>query len=182
MTVANNTYTALNAIAGKSTGSAAGALVPAWCSGSNCGNVDAGSYTDGGVYQYDAHRVPWRFGIDACWNSATGASTFLSKNAAFFANLQKTGIGRIEDIYTLSGSVNSDAAPNSMSIVGTAGVGAMAAGNATFAAAAWRFLLDASFSPASFIKDSGGHISYTYFNATVGLLSALTLSGNFYSM
>jgi len=178
-TVANNTYTALNAIAGKSTGAAAGALVPAWCSGSNCGNVDGGSYTDGGVYQYDAHRVPWRFGIDACWNSATGASTFLSKNAAFFANITKTGIGRIVDIYTLSGTANGDAQPNSMSIIGTAGVGAMAAGNAAFASAAWQFLLDASYSPASFIKDTGGHISYTYFNATVGLLTALTLSGNF---
>ena len=120
--------------------------------------------------------------IDACWNSATGASTFLSKNAAFFANLAKTGIGRIEDIYTLSGGVNSDAEPNSMSIIGTAGVGAMASGNAAFASAAWQFLLDASYSPASFIKDSGGHVSYTYFNATVGLLSALTLSGNFYPM
>jgi hypothetical protein len=181
-TVANNTYTALNAIAGKSTGNAAGALVPAWCSGSNCGNVDAGSYTDGGIYQYDAHRVPWRFGIDACWNSASGASTFLSKNSGYFANLAKTGIGRIEDIYTLSGTPNSDAEPNSMSIIGTAGVGAMAAGNSSFVNAAWQFLLDASYSPASFIKDSGGHVSYTYFNATVGLLTALTLSGNFYPM
>ena len=69
-----------------------------------------------------------------------------------------------------------------MSIIGTAGVGAMAAGNSAFAAASWQFLLDASYSPASFIKDSGGHLAYTYFNATVGLLSALTLSGNFYQM
>jgi endo-1,4-beta-D-glucanase Y len=181
-TVANNTYTALSAIAGKSTGNAAGALVPAWCSGSNCGNVAGSGYTDGGVYQYDAHRVPWRFGIDKCWNSATGASTFLTKNSGFFANIAKTGIGRIEDIYTLGGTANGDAEPNSMSIIGTAGVGAMAAGNASFANAAWQFLLDASYSPASFIKDSGGKISYTYFNATVGLLSALTLSGNFYPM
>ncbi len=179
-TIASNVYTALNAIAGKSTGNASGALVPAWCSGSNCGNVAGGGYTDGGVYQYDAHRVPWRFGIDACWNGTTTGSTFLSKNAGFFANIAKTGIGRIVDIYTLSGTANSDAAPNSMSIVGTAGVGAMAVGN-SFADASWQFILDAAYSPQSLIKDTQGHIGYTYFNATVGLLSALTLSGNFVS-
>jgi endo-1,4-beta-D-glucanase Y len=179
-TIANNVYTALNAIAGKSNGNAAGALVPAWCSGSNCGSVAGNGYTDGAIYQYDAHRVPWRFGLDACWNGTTSGSTFLSKNAAFFANIAKNGIGRIVDIYSLSGTASGDAAPNSMSIVGTAGVGAMAAGN-SFASTAWQFLLDASYSPQSLIKDTQGHIGYTYFNATVGLLTALTLSGNFNS-
>jgi endo-1,4-beta-D-glucanase Y len=178
MTYVTNSYTALNAVAGTSTGSAAGALVPAWCSGTNCGSADGGSYTDGGIYQYDAHRVPWRFGLDVCWNG--GSTPFLAKNAAFFANIAKNGIGRIVDIYTLSGTPNGDAAPNSMSIIGTAGVGAMAAGD-SFANAAWQFLLDASYSPQSMIKDTKGNIGYTYFNATVGLLTALTLSGNFNS-
>jgi endo-1,4-beta-D-glucanase Y len=177
-TVATNVYTALSSIAGKA--SKAG-LVPAWC-GSNCTTVASNGGADDSVYQYDAHRVPWRYGIDACWNSATTGKSFLMSNASFFSGLATTGIGRIVDIYTLSGTPNGDAEPNSMSIIGTAGVGAMAAGNAAFAAAAWQFLLDASYSPASFIKDTGGKIAYTYFNATVGLLSALTLSGNFYPM
>lgn len=177
-TVAANVYTALSSISGKA--SKAG-LVPAWC-GSNCTTVSSNGGADDSVYQYDAHRVPWRFGIDACWNSTTTGKSFLQSNATFFSGLATTGIGRIVDIYTLSGTPNSDAQPNSMSIIGTAGVGAMAAGNASFAAAAWQFLLDASYSPASFIKDSGGKVAYTYFNATVGLLTALTLSGNFYPM
>jgi hypothetical protein len=176
--VATASYSALSSIAGKA--SKAG-LVPAWC-GSNCTNVASNGGSDDMVYQYDAHRVPWRFGIDACWNSATTGKSFLMSNASFFSGIAATGVGRIADIYTLSGSPNSDAEPNSMSIIGTAGVGAMAAGNASFAAAAWQFLLDASYSPASFIKDSGGKVAYTYFNATVGLLTALTLSGNFYPM
>jgi endo-1,4-beta-D-glucanase Y len=176
--VATASYSALSSIAAKA--SKAG-LVPAWC-GSNCTSVSSNGGADDSVYQYDAHRVPWRFGIDACWNSATTGKTFLMNNASFFAGVAQTGVGRIADIYTLSGTPNSDAEPNSMSIIGTAGVGAMAAGNAAFAAAAWQFLLDASYSPASFIKDSGGKVAYTYFNATVGLLTALTLSGNFYPM
>ncbi len=177
-TVATNVYTALSSIAGKA--SKAG-LVPAWC-GSNCSTVSSNGGADDSVYQYDAHRVPWRYGIDACWNSSTSGKTFLQNNATFFSGLAAGGIGRIVDIYTLGGTPNGDAQPNSMSIIGTAGVGAMAAGNAAFASAAWQFLLDASYSPASFIKDTGGKIAYTYFNATVGLLSALTLSGNFYPM
>ena len=156
-------------------------LLPAWCT-NNCSAVDtSGMYTDGGIYQYDAHRVPWRIGLDACWNKSmvpASGMAFLTNNANFFATKAATGIGRIVDIYTLTGGVNGDAAPHSMSIVGTAGVGAMAAGN-TFMNAAYQFLIDATYTPASTIPDSMGRIAYTYFNATVGLLTALTLSGNF---
>ena len=38
-----------------------GAATTAAAVGSNGG-------TDDGIYQYDAHRVPWRLGLDACWN------------------------------------------------------------------------------------------------------------------
>jgi hypothetical protein len=125
--------------------------------------------------------VPWRLGLDYCFNSSmvpASGKTFLTNNAAFFASKAATGVGRIVDIYTLGGAPNSDAEPNSMSIIGTAGVGAMAVGNA-FASTAYHFVLDASYTPASFIPDTTGKIAYTYFNATVGLITALTMSGNF---
>jgi len=175
-TVATNVYTAIASIESKV---GTPGLIPAWCS-SNCTVVDTNGGADDKVYQYDAHRVAWRLGVDACWNSGSvpaSGKTFLTNNAAFFASKAASGIGRIVDIYTLSGGANGDAAPNSMSVVGTAGVGAMAVGN-TFMNSAYRFILDASYTPASTIPDSGGKIAYTYFNATVGLLSALTMSGN----
>jgi hypothetical protein len=175
-TVASNVYTAINKVATSS------GLVPAWCS-NNCSGVGSNGGADDGIYQYDSHRVPWRLGLDACWNGTTSGSTFLTNNAKFFQNISSPasgggGVGRVQDIYTLSGAVNGDAAPNSMSIIGTAGVGAMAVGNA-FANTAYQFILDASYSPASTIPDTGGRVSYSYFNATVGLITALTMSGNF---
>src|SRR4029077_6468135 len=65
-------YTALNNMAGK------GTLPPAWCT-SNCTNPGSGGhYTNDPDYQYDAHRVPWRVGLDYCWNGSTAASGYLS--------------------------------------------------------------------------------------------------------
>src|SRR5215831_18826962 len=102
-------------------------------------------------------------------------------NTNFFIGKATNGMGRVVDIYQMGGIINSDAAPNSMSAVGSAGVGAMAnASNATakaFLDRAYRFILDASYTsdPASQTK------GYTYFNATVGLLTAITMSGNFNS-
>jgi endo-1,4-beta-D-glucanase Y len=167
-------YSAISSIAGKATKAG---LLPAWCS-SNCTAVGSNGGSDDSYYQYDAHRVPWRLGIDACWNGVTTGNSFLMNNASFFTSQSSAGVGRVQDIYLLSGTPNSDSAPNSMSAIGTAGVGAMAVGN-SFASTAYQFLLDASYSPASTIPDSNGRVSYSYFNATVGLLTALTMSGNF---
>src|SRR5579863_4795582 len=106
-TVATNCYTAISKVANSSTG-----LVPAWCS-SNCSSAGGGSYTDNGVYQYDAHRVPWRIGLDACLNGTTSGNTMLTNNAKFFQNIASPssgggGVGRIYDIYTLAGNANGD--------------------------------------------------------------------------
>jgi hypothetical protein len=64
---------------------------------------------------------------------------------------------------------------NSISLIGMMGVGAMAAGNTALAARAYRFVLDATYSA----DPVGAVAAYTYYNATVGLLAALTMSGNF---
>jgi hypothetical protein len=179
--VAAASYTALNAIAG----AFGGGLVPAWCSG-NCSTIASNGGVDDTRYQYDSHRVPWRIGIDACWNGsstqAAAAKAFLLSNTNFFVGKATNGIGRVVDIYQMGGIINSDAAPNSMSAVGSAGVGAMAnagsnANAKAFLDRAYRFILDASYTsdPASQTK------GYTYFNASVGLLAAFTMSGNFNS-
>jgi hypothetical protein len=54
----------------------------------------------------------------------------------------------------------------------------MAVGTA-FGSTAYHFVHAASYTPASFIPDTTGKSAYTYFNATVGLITALTMSGNF---
>ncbi len=170
-TVIANVYAAIGRV-----GNVSG-LLPAWCQSNGttlCAAVGSNGAQDDMIYQYDAHRVAWRLGLDACWNGVATGSTFLTNNAKFFATAAAKGTGRVSDIYTLAGAPSGDALPNSMSAIGTAGVGAMAVGNA-FASTAYRFLLDATYTPDPAAREE----AYTYANATVGLLAALTMSGNF---
>ncbi len=183
-----NVYTQLANITGSN------GLVPAWCS-SNCTTRGSGglNYTDETMYQYDSHRTPWRIGVDACWNGESRAVTYLNALVGFFAGkagalgAAGAGLGTLGDIYTLTGTVNSDSANNSMSLVGCAGVGAMgstATNSATFRDRAWQFLLEGQYSANYTYTNGQGSTKpgYTYYNATVGLLTALTMSGNFYIM
>ena len=103
----------------------------------------------------------------------------------FFATQATNGMGRIVDIYQTSGTALTGAKYNSMSIIGTAAAGALYSAGSTaahkqFLDRAWRFLLDASYTPDPTYR-AGPTAAYTYYNATVGLLTALTLSGNFNS-
>ncbi len=173
--VATTSYSMLKAISAKITGN----LVPAWCT-TGCADATKEGHPDGDQYQYDAHRMPWRIGVDACWNGNADAKAYVSTLVTFFANAAKTkGLGALADRYMTNGSPASDAAHNSMSLIGCAGVGAMAAGNQDFADRAYQFIVDASFTPKN-IKEQNAATSYTYYNATVGLLTALTMTGNFY--
>jgi endo-1,4-beta-D-glucanase Y len=165
-------YKALNNSAIKGMG-----LVPAWCQ-NNCTAVGSNGGPDDMVYQYDSHRVPWRVGVDACWTGSADAKSWLGGgNTAFFAGKAAAGLGSVVDIYTLGGAANGDAKPNSMSAVGTAAVGAMAnaGANMDFLNRGYQFILDASYTADPPSKMS----AYTYFNASVGLMSAMTMSGNF---
>jgi endo-1,4-beta-D-glucanase Y len=187
-----NGYTQLANISGSK------GLVPAWCT-SNCSTAGSGglNYDDETAYQYDSHRTPWRVGLDLCWNgasAASGAKAYLDKVVGFFAGLAGApgsagGISSIADNYTSSGSVNTAAkngyANNSMSLLGCAGVGAMgssATNAASFRDRVWSFLLEGHYTQNYMYTngDSSTKPGYTYYNATVGLLTALTMSGNFY--
>jgi endo-1,4-beta-D-glucanase Y len=169
-----STYEYLNKIEGSN------GLVPAWCS-SSCASRGGGSYADNDKYQYDSHRTPWRIGLDACWNGNADAKDYVTKvTSTFVGQTDMEGLGNLVDIYDGSGKATANSKPNSMSIIGTAAVGAMASGaaNQAFVNRAYQFLLDASYSgDATFREDA-----YTYYNATVGLLTALTLTGNFNSL
>jgi endo-1,4-beta-D-glucanase Y len=188
--VANNSISAISALA---TRVGSHGLLPAWCSASctqASTNKGSGPATDM-IYQYDAHRIPWRLGMDVCWGN-TAAQSYLSTIGGFFSGVYTAGgIDSVYDLYNLNGAActaspctSPTAVNNSGSIIGTAGFGAMAAGGlGPFTQAAWQFVLDEGNRATLDVNATTPAASiYSYFNATVGLLTALSMTGNFYPM
>jgi endo-1,4-beta-D-glucanase Y len=180
--LASNSYTLLNAALGSRTNG----LVAAWCTGGSCNGAASNGGADDMRYQYDSHRIPWRIGLDYCWNGTAAAKTYLDKISGFFSGKASTGVGRVFDIYELTGIETSNAAVNSGSAIGTAAAGAMSnTSYSTFMNDGYQLVLDllnrgtiGDRLPA----DSGMPTvksGYSYFNATVGLLMLLTMSGAF---
>ena len=168
---------ALSAVNGSISGS--NGLIPAWCS-SSCTTAGSNGAATDGDYQYDSHRIPMRIGLDYCYNKTAAAKTYTDKTTAFFAsNVGKNGISLIKDMYTPSGADVSGSAPNSASIIGTAAVGAMASGNQTFVNDAYQLVFDMITRGVMSVPDASGKTGYSYFNATVGLLTALMMTGAF---
>lgn len=180
--IADNSLSVINKLAGTN------GLVPAWCTkGCTVAGGTNGLYQQDDVYQYDAHRVPMRTGLDYCWNATAAAKTYTDTITNFFAtnaNAGLNGIGRIFDLYSSNGNAASGAAPNSASIIGTAAVGAMAsagtqAANKTFLNDAYQGVFDMVTRGNLAPKDSSGKTPYSYYNATVGMLTLLMMTGNF---
>jgi hypothetical protein len=121
--------------------------------------------------------------MDYCWNGTAAAKTYLDKISAFFSGKATNGVGRVFDIYQLSGTENSDAAVNSGSAIGTAASGAMSNSSySSFMNAGYQLVLDLL--NRGTIGDrvaaaTSAKSGYSYFNATVGLLVLLTMTGSF---
>ena len=166
-------------------------LFSAWCSGNctasaqNKGSSDATDL----LYQYDSHRIPMRIGLDVCFGGAhaSDAKAYVAKTTSFFAtnaNAGKNGIGRIFDAYDpMTSNVPSSGvtpANNSASIIGTAAVGAMADGsNQQFINDAYQATFDIVSRGSLDTTDPASKTPYSYYNATVGLLTLLMMTGNF---
>ncbi len=177
-TVATNSLNAINSLAGTN------GLVPAWCTNKCTAAGSGGLYQQDTIYQYDAHRVPMRVGLDYCWNATAAAKTYTDKVTNFFAtntNAGLNGIGRIFDLYSANGTAASGAAPNSASIIGTAAVGAMASPSAagSFLNDAYQGVFDMVTRGKLAPADTSGKTPYSYYNATVGMLTLLMMTGNF---
>jgi endo-1,4-beta-D-glucanase Y len=122
--LAANCYTQLGNISGTN------GLVPAWCN-SNCTIRGSGglNFVDELLYQYDSHRMPWRIGLDQCWNGDANAVAYLDRVVGFFASASDTeGLSSLLDVYTGDGTA--PASPtvygyNSMSLVGPASAAAL---------------------------------------------------------
>ena len=165
-------------------------MVPAWCTSKCSAAGSGGVYSDDTLYQYDAHRVPMRVGLDYCWNGTAAAKTYTDKTTNFFAtntNAGLNGIGHIFDVYSANGQAATSSAgspqPNSTSIIGTAAVGAMASAgtasaNATFLNDAYQAVFD-MVTRGNLATIGTGKTPYSYYNATVGMLTLLMMTGNF---
>jgi len=158
-------------------------LFPAWC-GSSCTAAASNGGQNDLDYQYDSHRIPMRIGMDACFNGETKATTYTDKTTAFFAtnaNAGAKGIGYIGDIYDpKTNNIVQGSGPNAASVIGTAAVGAMASKNQTFVNDAYQAVFDtlnrATMAP---LDPVSGKTPYSYFNGTVGFLTALIMTGAF---
>jgi Endoglucanase Y len=173
----NGVATAVYGVIG-GTISGSNGLIPAWCSNSCTAAASNGAPTDVD-YQYDSHRIPMRIGIDYCFNSVASAKIYTTKTTAFFAGQGANGLGYIMDMYTPAGGIVSGTLLNSASMLGTAAVGAMAAGNQTFLNNAYQAVFDTITRGSLAPVDASGKSLYSYYNATVGLLTALIMTGNF---
>jgi len=130
---------------------------------------------DGIALGYDAARVPWRLGLDAC-TGAADASASLNKIISFFATKYDNG-DTID--FMKAGWVKSSGQPHQKAVdcqgsfIGPMGVAGMAVGGANgskFRDRSFRAVLD--------ILDYGD-FNHTYFPSTVGFLTLLVMSGNF---
>ncbi len=160
-----------------------GGLLPDWCSsgGQAIGAAQTGAQvtaasvcqsSDAPCLAYDGARVPWRLGFDVC----TGGSTQALLES--FVNKLKTSTdpdvknGDRMDLVTAGWSAsgpNADGSPNAMAFLGPVAVGAWALGDATARDRAFRAALDAMERPEYY---------ETYYQATVGLLAVLMMTGN----
>jgi hypothetical protein len=129
--------------------------------------------TDGanGAMGYDAARVPWRLALDVCLGG--GNNTALKAIVDYFG--AKYDAGASIDLMK-AGWLKKTDGPHTMakdsqgSFIGPMGTGGMAMGNTAMRDRAFRTILD--------ILESGD-FNHTYFPSTVGLLTALMMSGNF---
>ena len=160
-------------------------LIPGWC-GSSCTVAASNGLATDVDYQYDSHRIPMRIGLDYCFNSTAEAKAYATKTTAFLANIAQKGTGFITDMYMPSGLPASGATTNSASMLGTAAVGAMASGNQTFLNDAYQAVFDlltrGTMAPPIYTdvdSRSSPLPTYRYYNATVGMLTLLIMTGSF---
>jgi hypothetical protein len=160
-----------------------GGLVPDWCSpegqplgaGQTGAQVQAGEVcTDSNApcLAFESARTPWRLGYDLCF-SDQGAGVMggmLDKLLQADPTLENGArIDTIEAGWNASGPL-AEGVGNAMAFIGPLGVAGMGLGDATVRDRAFRATLDIIERP-EFYK--------TYYQTTLGLITLLTMSGNF---
>lgn len=155
-----------------------GGLLPDWCSlsgqpdGGASAQVQAPEVCTAGqaCAAFDAARVPWRLGFDACTGggSQTMLQTLMNKYLGDASTQTGERIDLLEAGWTMSGPTSA-AVGNAAALIGPVGVGAMGIGDREVFNRAYLATLDIIERPEFY---------GTYFQSTVGLMALLTMSGN----
>lgn len=155
-----------------------GGLLPDWCSlagqpdGGASAQVQAPEVCTAGqaCAAFDAARVPWRLGYDACTggNSTAMLQTVMNKYLSHASTLMGDRIDLLEAGWTMSGPTSS-AVANAAALIGPVGVGAMGIGDRDVFNRAYLATLDIIERPEFY---------GTYFQSTVGIMALLMMSGN----
>lgn len=125
--------------------------------------------TDCKVYGFDAARVPWRMGVDACLTGDAGSKGYLQELVGHFVELY--GAGNMEAIrsgYRADGGAHADSVEMQASFIGPVGVGAMSVNQEAYQRI-FRVVLD-------IMRDM--RFNRTYYPTTLGLITLLEMSGN----
>jgi len=168
-------YQVLTASLNSANGNTNNGLVPAWCDSS--GKPNGGAFGPGAGpsptnYQYDSCRMPFRIGLDWCWNGEVRAQTYVSLTSKFFSGIT---VAKMVDGYDLNGNphaqyqTGANASIQSSAFVGPAGVGAMSS------ASYQSFVNDAYAVVASGKALVGG----TYYEDSWMVMSLLMMTANF---
>jgi len=175
MSVLDESYTILAAATG------ADGLVPNWVNTGGTGITSVDS-TNGAFFGYDACRIPFRVGMDYCINGEARAQTYARVISGFYASkATATSLAGLMDGYTTTGGNPAGSLgdyPAGMALIGPGAVGAMASGQQDALRDLGYLTLRADATQGA-MKVNG---TFTYFHASLGVLSLLALSGNFWDM
>jgi endoglucanase len=176
MDVLNESYTIL----ANATGS--DGLVPNWVNTSGAG-ISYGNPNVGPYFGYDACRTPFRIALDWCLNGENNAKQYLTAIEGFYTSTAPSSVAMLMDGYTTTGGMppsSSGLGVNQagMAFYGPGGVGAMSDDK-------YSAFRDTAYSALQG-QTSGAAVSlngiFSYFSASWGTLSLMTMSGNFWDM
>jgi endo-1,4-beta-D-glucanase Y len=175
MSVVDSSYSILAKAAG------ANGLVPNWVNSQGGGVAGPGNDPNGVHFGYDACRTPWRIALDYCENGTPQAQQYMEKIVGFYAGKSSGGgLGAIKDGYTVTGGT--PPAPlgmygAGMAFLGPGGVAALyGGGHESFVSDVYSTLV---YDTTTLLNNPG---VFSYFNGSWGVLSMMTLSGNFWNM
>jgi len=175
MSVVQSSYQILARAAGAS------GLVPNWVNAQGAGVAGPGNDANGLNFGYDACRTPWRIALDYCENGEPQARDYLEKIVGFYVSKSSAGgLGALRDGYTPSGGTPTPPLGMygaGMAFIGPAGVAAMDGGHDSFVSDVYATLV---FDSTTALVNSPG--TFSYFHGSWGVLSLMTMSGNFWNM
>jgi hypothetical protein len=154
-------------------GAASDGLVPDWCD-SNPGGAPGANNVCGGASScsgYDAARFPLRVGLDTCTGGTEGAyvRTMIAAYRSFDRTFESGNVRFLPSGFGADGKPSSVEPSFEMALIGSVGVGAMAAGDTEARDQAFRAVLDLIERP-EFYKTS--------YSSSLGLITLLMMSGN----